>query len=91
MLGYSDQTDIQNRIGNTIIKQNVGCEQIIHNLRIERTTNTSTTNYQNLQIELEPSTSHCVKTKNKHSATGTRTRVAQVRAEYPNQLDYSGF
>ena len=24
------------------------------------------------------------------SATGTRTRVAQVRAEYPNQLDYSG-
>ena len=27
----------------------------------------------------------------KDSATGTRTRVAQVRAEYPNQLDYSGF
>ena len=26
----------------------------------------------------------------KHSATGTRTRVARVRAEYPNQLDYSG-
>jgi hypothetical protein len=26
-----------------------------------------------------------------HSATGTRTRVALVRAEYPNQLDYSGF
>ena len=26
-----------------------------------------------------------------NSATGTRTRVAQVRAEYPNQLDYSGF
>ena len=26
----------------------------------------------------------------KNSATGTRTRVAQVRAEYPNQLDYSG-
>ena len=26
-----------------------------------------------------------------HSATGTRTRVARVRAEYPNQLDYSGF
>ena len=25
------------------------------------------------------------------SATGTRTRVARVRAEYPNQLDYSGF
>ena len=25
-----------------------------------------------------------------HSATGTRTRVARVRAEYPNQLDYSG-
>ena len=24
------------------------------------------------------------------SATGTRTRVARVRAEYPNQLDYSG-
>ena len=24
------------------------------------------------------------------SATGTRTRVAQVQAEYPNQLDYSG-
>ena len=27
----------------------------------------------------------------KNSATGTRTRVARVRAEYPNQLDYSGF
>ena len=25
-----------------------------------------------------------------YSATGTRTRVARVRAEYPNQLDYSG-
>ena len=27
---------------------------------------------------------------NAHSATGTRTRVARVRAEYPSQLDYSG-
>jgi len=27
---------------------------------------------------------------NINSATGTRTRVARVRAEYPNQLDYSG-
>ena len=26
----------------------------------------------------------------KISAAGTRTRVARVRAEYPNQLDYSG-
>ena len=26
-----------------------------------------------------------------NSATGTRTRVAWMRAEYPNQLDYSGF
>ena len=26
-----------------------------------------------------------------NSATGTRTRVARVRAEYPDQLDYSGF
>ena len=25
-----------------------------------------------------------------NSATGTRTRVARVRTEYPNQLDYSG-
>ena len=25
-----------------------------------------------------------------NSATGARTRVARVRAEYPNQLDYSG-
>ena len=25
-----------------------------------------------------------------NSATGTRTRVARVRADYPNQLDYSG-
>ena len=30
---------------------------------------------------------HCSKS---NSATGTRTRVARVRAEYPNQLDYSG-
>ena len=27
----------------------------------------------------------------RNSATGTRTRVARARAEYPNQLDYSGF
>ena len=26
----------------------------------------------------------------RNSATGTRTRVARVRAEYPNQLDYGG-
>ena len=26
-----------------------------------------------------------------HAATGTRTRVARVRAEYPSQLDYSGY
>ena len=25
-----------------------------------------------------------------NSVTGTRTRVVRVRAEYPNQLDYSG-
>ena len=25
-----------------------------------------------------------------YSATGTRTRVARVKAEYPNQLDQSG-
>ena len=25
-----------------------------------------------------------------NSATGTRARVARVRAEYPDQLDYSG-
>ena len=30
-------------------------------------------------------------TSQETSATGTRTRVARVRAEYPNQLDYSGF
>ena len=29
--------------------------------------------------------------RRENSATGTRTRVARVRAEYPNQLDYSGF
>ena len=27
--------------------------------------------------------------RRKYSTTGTRTRVARVRAEYPNQLDYS--
>ena len=27
----------------------------------------------------------------KCSAAGTRTRVARVKAEYPNQLDYSGY
>ena len=26
-----------------------------------------------------------------NSTTGTRTQVARVKAEYPNQLDYSGF
>ena len=29
--------------------------------------------------------------RRKNSATGTRTRVARVRTEYLNQLDYSGF
>ena len=33
--------------------------------------------------------SPCNRLRN-NSATGTRTRVARVRAEYPNQLDYSG-
>ena len=28
--------------------------------------------------------------RQENSATGTRTQVARVRAEYPNQLDYSG-
>ena len=32
---------------------------------------------------------HCHSAK-VNSATGTRARVARVRAEYPNQLDYSG-
>ena len=38
-------------------------------------------------------THHCLRpgmTGAENSATGTRTRVARVRAEYPNQLDYSG-
>ena len=35
---------------------------------------------------LDPNPNH----NNGNSATGTRTRVARVRAEYPNQLDYSG-
>ena len=26
----------------------------------------------------------------KNSVTGTRTQVARVKAEYPNQLDYNG-
>ena len=32
----------------------------------------------------------CPAGRSQNSATGTRTRVARVRAEYPNQLDYSG-
>ena len=32
----------------------------------------------------------CAKFVGKKSATETRIRVARVRAEYPNQLDYSG-
>ena len=31
-----------------------------------------------------------VRRRTKNSATGTQTRVARVRAGYPNQLDYSG-
>ena len=27
----------------------------------------------------------------KNSDTGTRTQVARVKAEYPNQLDYIGY
>ena len=36
----------------------------------------------------ESKASQCA--RRSYSATGTRTRVARVRAEYPNQLDYSG-
>ena len=32
----------------------------------------------------------CIWVTGRNSATGTRTRVARVKAEYPNQLDYSG-
>ena len=32
----------------------------------------------------------CVAPTSNNSATRTRSRVARVRAEYPNQLDYSG-
>ena len=32
----------------------------------------------------------CGSKRHTNSATGTRTRVARVRAEHPNQLDYSG-
>ena len=41
---------------------------------------------------VEPSWRWCFpKThSDKNSATGTRTRVVRVRAEYPSQLDYSG-
>ena len=35
-------------------------------------------------------TTQCKVDNAQYSATGTRTRVARVRAEYPNQLDYSG-
>jgi hypothetical protein len=38
----------------------------------------------------EANVCHKKRLGNKNSATGTRTRVARVRAEYPNQLDYSG-
>ena len=34
---------------------------------------------------------HCLRKLLRNSATGTRTQVARVRAEYPNQLDYGGF
>ena len=43
------------------------------------------------QIGLLQGTSLMVCLPSKNSATETRTRVARVRAEYPNQLDYSGF
>ena len=34
---------------------------------------------------------HACSRASQSSATGPRSRVARVRAEYPNQLDYSGF
>ena len=42
-------------------------------------------------ISTDSNTWQCVVLRRRaNSATGTRTRVARVRAEYPNQLDYSG-
>ena len=44
------------------------------------------------QVRCSPDRNACHNQRmgNNNSATGTRTRVAWVRAEYPNQLDYSG-
>ena len=42
------------------------------------------------QAVAQETTSIVLHTACENSATGTRTRVARVRAEYPNQLDYSG-
>ena len=42
-----------------------------------------------MQLVLPPSRSSSTALE-ENSATGTRTWVARVRAEYPNQLDYSG-
>ena len=63
MLGYSNQTDIENRIGNTIGKQNIGREQINNPKHPHRTAKTSTSSYQNINIDLQPLTSHCIITE----------------------------
>ena len=45
-----------------------------------------------LVLLCNPSAGHDIDVTSRweNSATGTRTRVARVRAEYPNQLDYGG-
>ena len=43
------------------------------------------------RMRVGPFVMPCKHARQHNSATGTRTRVARVRAEYPNQLVYSGF
>ena len=57
--------------------RNIVCDQAV--LNVSRTWEQS----ESAIVEL-------VKILGPNSATGTRARVARVRAEYPNQLDYSG-
>jgi hypothetical protein len=53
-------------------------------------TRTPTHTHAHTHRQAPPHDGHPATTAQIDSATGTRTRVARVRADYPNQLDYSG-
>ena len=72
-------------------KDFVRCENYKHNKhKNKHTFNKNKTKNSSISLGMKKGTRNKAQLI-ENSATGTRTWVARVRAEYPNKLDYSGF